>query len=230
MEPIGFRWGISSSGAIVEFFRKGEPWIWPLLVCFIVIAVFVLERIWVYWWIRGETETRKIVQTVTERLATGGSSHDLAVYCDTIGRLEGYVFAASLECYRHLAREDRPIDEMRQELFAAADRATSRYLERYLPVIGLFAQMAIFLGLLGTVSGMIRSFGAITRSGIGETAIVTAGISEALMTTAMGCVIAVPALITYVHVANRAERKFFQFESYSHTFVDMLLRQRKKMV
>jgi biopolymer transport protein ExbB len=94
----------------------------------------------------------------------------------------------------------------------------------------VFAQIAIFLGLLGTVSGILRSLGAITRSGIGETAIVTAGISEALITTAMGCIIAVPALMTYVRVANRAERKFFQFESYNHTFVDLLLRQREKMV
>ena len=72
---------------------------------------------------------------------------------------------------------------------------------------------------------MIRAFEGIAEKGLGEPTIVAAGISEALITTATGLVIAVPALAVYTYFATRADAKGIQFEAYGHGFVDALLRR-----
>ena len=91
--------------------------------------------------------------------------------------------------------------------------------------LSLIGNIAPLLGLLGTVSGMIRAFEGIAEKGLGEPTIVAAGISEALITTATGLVIAVPALAVYTYFATRADAKGIQFEAYGHGFVDALLRR-----
>jgi biopolymer transport protein ExbB len=213
---------------MIELFQKGGPFMWPFFVCFVIMVVLALERIWTYWWIRDEAETRKITQVITERIGTGDSSQDLQVYCDTIGRLEGHVFAVTLDRYRRLATENRSIEEVHQELRVAVGRATCGYLERRLSMVRCSAQVATLLGLLGTISGMIRSFGAIARGGIGELATVRAGVFEALMTTVVGFVIALPLLVVYVYFTNKAEQTMFQFEPYGQAFADALMNVARK--
>ena len=105
------------------------------------------------------------------------------------------------------------------------ERAALAYLERYLAVIQFVANSVVLLGLLGTVNGMIRAFEGIAEKGLGEPTIVAAGISEALITTVTGLVIAVPALAIYTYFSTRAEGRFIQFEAYGHGFVDALLRR-----
>ncbi len=72
---------------------------------------------------------------------------------------------------------------------------------------------------------MIRAFEGIAEKGLGEPTIVAAGISEALITTVTGLVIAVPALAIFTYFTSRAEGKATEFEPYGHGFVDALLRR-----
>ena len=79
-------------------------------------------------------------------------------------------------------------------------------LERFLPLIGLLATIAPLLGLLGTVTGIITSFEGMTALGSSEPRVLAGGISEALVTTATGLVIAIPVLLLHGVVAARGER------------------------
>ena len=145
--------------------------------------------------------------------------------CAELGKLEGEVYKETIDRFEHVSREQRSIEEMRVEMNGTVERAADIYLERYLTIIQFVANSVVLLGLLGTVNGMIGAFAGIAEKGLGEPTIVAAGISEALITTVTGLVIAVPALAIYTYFSMRAEGRSTQFEPYGHGFVDALLRR-----
>ena len=208
-----------------DFFRDGGPFMWPLLLWSIMALCFFLERVWTYASMRGEDELSDVTNDVTGRIDSGTSFEQLKDYCGEIGKLEGEVYAEGIERFEHLAKEQRTMEEMRVEMNGTVDRAAIGYLERYLPVVQFVANSVVLLGLLGTVNGMIRAFEGIAEKGLGEPTIVAAGISEALITTVTGLVIAVPALAIFTYFTSRAEGKATEFEPYGHGFVDALLRR-----
>lgn len=210
---------------MLEFFQDGGPFMWPLGLWSIMALGFFIERIVTYARMRSEDELSEVTNDVTSRIDAGASFDQLQEYCREIGRLEGDVYAEGIERFEHLSREQRSIEEMRAEMNGTVERAASSYLERYLSVIQFVASSVVLLGLLGTVNGMIRAFEGIAEKGLGEPTIVAAGISEALITTVTGLVIAVPSLAIYTYFSQRAEGKGIQFEPYGHGFVDALLRR-----
>lgn len=210
---------------MLEFFQDGGPFMWPLGLWSIMALGFFIERIVTYARMRSEDELSEVTNDLTGRIDSGASFDQLQEYCREIGRLEGDVYAEGIERFEHLSREQRTIEEMRAEMNGTVERAANSYLERYLSVIQFVASSVVLLGLLGTVNGMIRAFEGIAEKGLGEPTIVAAGISEALITTVTGLVIAVPALAIYTYFSQRAEGKGIQFEPYGHGFVDALLRR-----
>jgi biopolymer transport protein ExbB len=101
-------------------------------------------------------------------------------------------------------------------------------LERYLNTLGSIAAVSPLLGLLGTVTGMIRTFGALTSGGAGDPAALAGGISEALITTAAGLMVAIPALIAYRYLRGRVDALIVQMEKEAIALVAAL--QRKQFV
>ena len=93
-------------------------------------------------------------------------------------------------------------------------------LERYLPFLSITAAAAPLLGLLGTVIGMINTFQLITIFGTGDAKSLSSGISEALMTTALGLVVAIPTLILHGALSRMAKRKLGLLEELSVAFVN----------
>jgi biopolymer transport protein ExbB len=93
-------------------------------------------------------------------------------------------------------------------------------LERYLPFLSITAAAAPLLGLLGTVTGMIKTFQLITIFGTGDAKSLSSGISEALVTTAMGLIVAIPTLILHGALARMAKRKLGLLEEISVAFVN----------
>ena len=100
-------------------------------------------------------------------------------------------------------------------------------LEKRTHYIGTFANLATLLGLLGTVSGMIRSFTAITTEGVGNPTVLAGGISEALVTTAAGLTVAIPALIAYRYLRGRVDGLVVKIEKESIRFIEALLHQQR---
>ena len=92
--------------------------------------------------------------------------------------------------------------------------------------LSLLGNVAPLLGLLGTVLGMIRIFAAVSNAGIGDPEALSGGISEAMVTTAAGLFIGIPALVAYNWLNARADRVIFELETYASRLLDALRRRR----
>jgi biopolymer transport protein ExbB len=93
-------------------------------------------------------------------------------------------------------------------------------LERFLPFIALTAAAAPLLGLLGTVTGMIKTFNLITIFGTGDAKSLSSGISEALVTTELGLIVAIPALIIHGLLSRMAKQKLGDMEQTAVGFIN----------
>ena len=210
---------------MIELFREGGPFMYPLMLWSMLSIAFFLERIWTYARLRSEDELAEITTDINSRIDSGASLDQLREYCAEVGKLEDEVYGEGIERFEHLSREQRTMEEMREEMNGTVERAALGYLERYLAVIDFVSKSVVLLGLLGTVNGMINAFEGIAEKGLGEPTIVAAGISEALITTVTGLVIAVPSIAIFTYFSNRATGKSVEFEAYGHGFVDALLRR-----
>jgi len=210
---------------MLEFFQDGGPFMWPILLWSVLSLAFFLERLYTYIRMRSEDQLAEVTNDLTSRIESGSSLEQLKDYCGEVGRMEGEVYGEGIVRFEHLSKEQRSMEEMRNELNGTVERASLGYCERYLSVISFVANSVVLLGLLGTVSGMINAFEGIAEKGLGEPTIVAAGISEALITTVSGLSISVPSLAIFTYYSNRATGKAIEFEPYGHGFVDALLRR-----
>jgi biopolymer transport protein ExbB len=101
-------------------------------------------------------------------------------------------------------------------------------LERYLTTLGTIAAIAPFLGLLGTVLGMIDMFGGIGTHGLGDPSIVASGISQALVATASGLAVAIPSLMAYRYFRGRVDVLLLDMEQEALQLIEILRGKREK--
>jgi len=109
-----------------------------------------------------------------------------------------------------------------KEAIEDAGRHVVHELERYLNTLGTIATVSPLLGLLGSVTGMIRTFGALTSGVSGDPASLAGGISEALITTAAGLMIAIPALVAYRYLRGRVDGHVIDMEKESLKLVQAI--------
>jgi biopolymer transport protein ExbB len=117
----------------------------------------------------------------------------------------GRVLAAGL-AHRHRPRE------IIMERLEDTGRHVVYELERFLNTLGTIASIAPLLGLLGTVTGIIKAFNAIEAGGVGNPQALSGGIGEALITTAAGLSVAIPALFAYRYLRGRVDRIVVEME------------------
>ena len=111
------------------------------------------------------------------------------------------------------AFENRHLTEPElKEIVQASGKKAVRRLERYLPTLSTIISIEPLLGLLGTVTGMIKVFNVISTEGVGKAELLAGGISEALITTATGLSIAIPFLVFYNMYMDRAESITLELE------------------
>jgi biopolymer transport protein ExbB len=135
--------------------------------------------------------------------------------------------AASLRCHRtghpfgpvalRLLDDADPMGRASDERLAVALSEQKLLLERNLGTLGTMAAIAPLVGLLGTVWGIMRAFGDMARVGSAAPSVVASGVAEALVTTAAGLVVAVPALVLYNHFARRANTMITVSENHART-------------
>ncbi|MBN1782060.1 MotA/TolQ/ExbB proton channel family protein [bacterium] len=113
-----------------------------------------------------------------------------------------------------LEHHQEPIEEIRETIIDQG-RREARLLEKGLAILETVAGIAPLLGLLGTVLGMIKVFDVISKSGLGQTQLLSGGISEALITTVVGLSIAIPSLIAYNYFNHKVEDLVLEIEQYS---------------
>jgi biopolymer transport protein ExbB len=103
-----------------------------------------------------------------------------------------------------------------------AGRHVVHELERFINTLGTIAGVAPLLGLLGTVGGIIKSFNAINSGGMGDPRMLSGGIAQALVTTAAGLMVAIPALIGYRYLRGRVDRIVIEIEKDAIMLADAL--------
>jgi len=120
-----------------------------------------------------------------------------------------------------LANRHRP-REMLMERLEDTGRHVVHELERFLNTLGTIAGVSPLLGLLGTVTGIIRAFNAIEAGGMGDPRALSGGIAEALIATAAGLCVAIPALISYRYLRGRVDGIVVEMEKHAIRMADAL--------
>lgn len=183
----------------------------PLLLCSIGALAIGLERAWA---LRVSLVLpARIDQRLDSLAARPLSAGELkSLHEDSpLGR----ILAAGLA-----VRGDDP--RVIRERIEEAGREVVHELERYLNTLGTIAAIAPLLGLLGTVIGMIKVFAAITAAGVGDAQPLAGGISEALLTTAAGLCVAIPALVLYRTLRGRVDDLVMRMETRAIRLADRL--------
>ncbi|NRA41813.1 MAG: MotA/TolQ/ExbB proton channel family protein [Pseudomonadales bacterium] len=194
-----------------EFVVAGGWMMVPILLCSIAAMAICVERIWslspskiapphliaqVWRWIKED-------EFDVERMRKLKMSSPL-----------GYILASGLT-------NSSERDTMKESIEEAASHVIHD-LERYLSPLGTIASITPLLGLLGTTVGMIKVFSEIMIKGTGDAQVLAGGISEALITTAAGLAIAIPALMMHRYFQRRIDSIVVQLEQQSLKLVDAL--------
>lgn len=176
-----------------ELFRAGGPLMWIILMCSLVALTIVFERMLTLR--KKQVAPANLQKQIVDLVKSKKLTRDKV---DAIRRHSplGAVYAAGLENVPY------GVDSMREALEESGKQVVHR-LGRYLNTLGSIASVTPLIGLLGTVIGMIKVFTAITASGVGDPTVLSAGISEALITTAAGLSVGIPCLMFYRHFRGR---------------------------
>jgi biopolymer transport protein ExbB len=197
---------------VYQIFLSGGWLMWPILLCSIVVVGIAIER---FITLREEriipagqlsevwTQLRK-KQLTSERLKTLRDSSPL-----------GYILAAGISNSGHGR------DVMKDSIEEAAGQVVHS-LERFLTLLGTIANAAPLLGLLGTVLGMIQVFADIMLYGTGDASELAGGISQALITTAAGLTVAIPAMLLHRYFERHVDSLIVQLEGQSIKLVDAM--------
>ena len=123
-------------------------------------------------------------------------------------------------------RWGKPVQEVEKAVVDAGERLGNK-LRKYLKLFNGIATITPLLGLLGTVIGMIQSFNAIVVTGaMGKPELLAAGISQALITTAAGLTVAIPALIAYIYFSSRVDKLLMEIDEHGQQLVQAVCAER----
>ena len=193
-----------------EIVRAGGPLMVPIILCSIGAAAIILERFWTL------QDKRVIPPDLTRKVAQLVESNQ--INDKVIAALEqnsplGRILAAGL------ANRHRPREIMIERL-QDTGRHVIYELERFLNTLNMIAGVSPLLGLLGTVTGIIKAFDAVQAGGMGDPRMLSGGIAEALITTAAGLCVAIPSLIGFRLLRGKVDRIVIQMEKDSLRLAD----------
>jgi biopolymer transport protein ExbB len=184
----------------------------PIIICSIAAVGILLERLWTL------QRKRVLPEELLKRVSQLADANQ--VNAKVIEALEknsplGRVLAAAL------AARDRGRQIM-MERVEDTGRHVVHELERFLNTLGTIASISPLLGLLGTVTGIIRAFTAVQMGGMGDARMLAGGISEALICTAGGLAVAIPSFAAYRYLRGKVERIVIDMEKIAVKFADSL--------
>ncbi len=182
-----------------EFMQKGGPIMWPILLCSVIAFAIVIERLVR---IRQEQiDTKSFMEQISKSLKRNKIMEALDL-CDRTGGPIAAILKAGI------LKHDRPRNEIREAIEDASIHEVPR-LERNLPVLATLAHVAPLLGLLGTVTGLVKAFQVIESKATVLNPInpgdLAGGIWEALLTTVFGLCVAIPSYVAYNYLVSRVD-------------------------
>jgi biopolymer transport protein ExbB len=197
---------------LIELVVKGGPFMYPILFCSVVALAIFMERLWA---LRRKLIIPKDFISKVENLVQRNKLEDAIFLCQGNSSSIARTFLAGL---KNSGKGMWLIKETLEE----KGRREGVILERNIGVLLTIANLSPLLGLLGTVSGMIKTFNAISVYGVSGSAPLAGGIAEALITTATGLIVAIPTLVAYRFIFDKAQMLIFEMEESSMRLVDTM--------
>lgn len=191
----------------------------PIALCSLILCMFSLERAMSLR--RSRIIPRPFVKRILEQLKAGElDKRDAYRICRENKSPVATVLAAGVR------RWGKPVQEVERAVVDAGERLGNK-LRKYLKLFNGIATITPLLGLLGTVIGMIQSFNAIVVTGaMGKPELLAAGISQALVTTAAGLTVAIPALIVYIYFSSRVDKLLMEIDEHGQQLVQAVSAER----
>jgi biopolymer transport protein ExbB len=180
---------------LLKIFISGGYVMFPLLICSLLSMTIIIERL------ISLREKRIIKQQEIDKLNNliENGFYDKALeLCIANPNPLTNIIRVIIE------NKELPQESLRQIISDSA-KLELPYIEKYLTALSTLASVSPLLGLLGTVTGMMKVFRVITTIGLGEPAALSGGIAEALITTVFGLAIAIPSLVMHNYFQNKAE-------------------------
>jgi biopolymer transport protein ExbB len=202
--------------SMLAIFHDGGLLMYPIALCSFALMVFVFERFIALR--RGRVIPRPFVKRFLEQLREGQLDRDKAIkLCLENKSPVALVFAAAVKKW------GRTSVEVEQAILDSGERVSSQ-LRRYLRLMNGISQVSPLLGLLGTVLGMITSFNGISAAAgaDGQREMLAGGIAQALITTAAGMLVAIPALIAYLFFVGRVDSLVTEIDSLGQQVVELI--------
>ena len=199
---------------MIELFSKGGWVMYPLFLSSIFALAVVIERLWV---LRQKKVVKPEIIAALDQTKSLGDVNLLRAICAKFDGPFAQILLTAID------NQDLPPADLRI-LVEDDGRQQVRVLENRLVVLETIASIAPLMGLFGTVLGMIKVFEVIQTIGVGQAKALSGGISEALLTTATGLIIGIPAVIAYNFFRNRSESLILDMEKYVQLLLNKLIR------
>ncbi|HZL90341.1 MAG TPA: MotA/TolQ/ExbB proton channel family protein [Pirellulaceae bacterium] len=193
----------------------GGPIMYPIGLCSFILLIFVFERLISLR--KGRIIPRPFVKRFLEQLRDGNLDREKAIaLCEENRSPVALVFSAAVKKW------GRTSVEVEQAILDSGERVTNQ-LRKYVRLFSGISQIAPLLGLLGTVLGMIESFNAIsTADAMGQRELLAGGIAQALLTTAAGMFVAIPALLAYLFFVSRIDMLVTEIDHLGQQIVELI--------
>ncbi len=195
---------INNEDTLIDHIKKGGIWVFPIIFFgFIALIVAILKFLQIYKLKNYSEELTAKIEHIVQKKPE-----------DALVQLKNLLKDVSDPLYR-LANTvlHMPASNEREDLLFSHLNNERHRVEKYLDVISITTAVAPLLGLLGTVSGMIDTFKMLTIFGSGDPAAISGGISEALVTTELGLIVAIPSLIVNALLARRVKSHIHGLEN-----------------
>jgi len=205
-----------------ELFQKGGPVMWPILLCSVISFAIVIERLLR---LRQEqVDTKVFMEQISKSLRRNKVMEALDL-CDRTGGPIAHILKAGI------LKHDRPRAEIREAIEDASIHEVPR-LERNLPVLSTVAQVAPLLGLLGTVTGLVKAFQVIESKATALNPVnpgdLAGGIWEALLATTFGLCVAIPTYVAYNYLVSRVDGFVLDMERSATDLLNILGEKREE--
>jgi biopolymer transport protein ExbB len=211
----GARGRLNLEVPMFDLLLKGGPILWVILFLAIPVLAILIERL--LYFRRISTDEEKLLARVKGAVEKGHYDEALAI-CDTVEAPVGGLIRAAVE-NRQLSEAD-----LKEAVRDAAVRELPQ-VEQSIQAVNVIANISPLLGLLGTVTGIINSFNVLGEFGaVTDPSVLAKGISEALLTTAAGILIAVPSMIAYAWLAGKANAVITRLEGQANELVRLVRR------
>lgn len=212
----------SSSLEILSFVEKGGLMMYPIIFCSILMVGIGLERAY-------NLRRKNIIDAAfLDQFRSHWNWDDIQLGLQLCA---SYDTSLARILKTGLLRFGEKVDAIERAIEGAGQHESS-LLNSNLRALGAIANITPMMGLLGTVFGMIKAFDVISQSGTGDPGLVASGISEALITTAAGMIVGIPALVLYHYFRAKIDRYVFEMEEISFQLIEELsfkaMREKKK--